>query len=55
MAVNFPDTPINGQTFTTGSVSYVYNASKGTWDLVTTTAPVMTTGKVIAMSIVFGG
>lgn len=33
MAVNFPNNPVNGQTFTVGSTVYVYNYTKGYWDV----------------------
>jgi hypothetical protein len=32
MAINFPDSPINGQEITEGNVTYVYNATKGYWE-----------------------
>ena len=31
MAVNFPDSPTNGQQHTVGNAVYSYNSAKGTW------------------------
>jgi len=31
MAVNFPDSPTNGQEVTVGTATYSYNSSKGVW------------------------
>lgn len=31
MAVNFPDSPTNGQEVTVGTTTYSYNSSKGVW------------------------
>lgn len=31
MAVNFPDSPSNGQQHTVGTTVYSYNSAKGTW------------------------
>ena len=31
MAVNFPDSPSNGQQHTVGNAVYSYNSAKGTW------------------------
>jgi hypothetical protein len=35
MAINFPDSPTNGQTLVVGSSTYTYNSTKATWDLTT--------------------
>jgi hypothetical protein len=32
MAVNFPDSPTNGQEFTTNGTTFVYNSTDGRWD-----------------------
>lgn len=37
MAINFPNSPTNGQTTTVGTSTYTWNSSAGTWDLTTTT------------------
>jgi hypothetical protein len=51
MAVNFPNSPTNGQTVTVDGVTYSWNAAGSVWDMVTTatatvavTAPVVNTG-----------
>jgi hypothetical protein len=51
MAVNFPNSPTNGQTVTVDGVTYSWNAAGSVWDIVTTatatvavTAPVVNTG-----------
>jgi len=31
MAVNFPNSPSNGDTFTSGGISFTYNSTDGTW------------------------
>jgi hypothetical protein len=38
MAINFPNSPTNGQTFVAGSATYSWNSSASTWDLVTAVA-----------------
>ena len=35
--INFPASPSDGQTFTSGDFSWVYSSSVGAWNLVTTT------------------
>lgn len=35
-AINFPSNPTNGQLLVVGTVTYSYNSTYGTWDLVTT-------------------
>ena len=32
MAVDFPTSPSNGQTFTSGTITYTYNATAGLWN-----------------------
>jgi hypothetical protein len=60
-SINFPDNPTNGQTFVVGNKTYVYDSTKQVWGVYTTSiaAPSggggVTTGKAIAMAIVFGG
>lgn len=51
MAVNFPNSPTNGQVVTIDGVNYSWNAAGSVWDIVTTatatvavTAPVVNTG-----------
>ena len=34
MALNFPNSPTNGQTYTLGDRTWSYNSTKGVWDLV---------------------
>ena len=36
-SIDFPNSPTDGQTFTSGNATYTYIASKGYWDAVTTT------------------
>lgn len=36
MAINFPNSPVNGQTFTTGTISYTYNSAATQWRVSTT-------------------
>lgn len=38
MALNFPDTPTNGQTYTSGNTTWSYNSARGIWKLLTSTA-----------------
>ena len=33
MAIDFPDSPTDGQEFTSGSRTYVYSSSKGYWEI----------------------
>jgi len=35
--IDFPSSPVNGQTFTSGDFTWVYSSSVGGWNLVTTT------------------
>ena len=32
-AINFPSNPTNGQTFTVGNKTYVYNSTKQVWKI----------------------
>jgi hypothetical protein len=34
MAVNFPASPTNGQTFTSGGITWTYSTSVGAWEIV---------------------
>lgn len=34
-AINFPDSPVNGQIAIVGTSTYTYNSTHGTWDLTT--------------------
>jgi len=36
MAVNFPDSPANGDSFSVNDTTYVYNATAGYWDITST-------------------
>ena len=38
MAVNFPDSPSNGDTFVSGGITYIYNSSIPAWTVVAGTA-----------------
>lgn len=38
MAINFPNSPTDGETFVAGSATYSWNSSASTWDLVTAVA-----------------
>lgn len=53
MPLDFPNSPTDGQTFVSGSVSYVYVAAKGTWDLVGWTFPVINDSDLIIAAQVF--
>ena len=60
MAVNFPNSPTNGQTVTVDGVIYSWNAAGSVWDIVTTatatvavTAPVVNTGTSTAAVLGF--
>jgi hypothetical protein len=35
MAIDFPNSPTNGQSHTVGSTTWIYNSAKPSWDLVT--------------------
>ena len=37
--INFPNSPTNGQTFTSGGSVYTYNSTKGFWDATATVIP----------------
>lgn len=50
-AINFPNSPTTGDTFTVEGKTWQYTGTR--WEVVET-AP-FTTGKAIAMAIVFGG
>lgn len=56
-AINFPINPSNGQVFAVGNYTYTYSSAKSAWlgTISTTSTGGITTGKSIAMAIVFGG
>ena len=56
MAIDFPSTPSDGQTVISGNSTYIYNATKGTWDLTTATVigPTGPTGPTGPVSNVTG-
>lgn len=37
MAIDFPTSPTNGQTLVSGTSTYTWNSTAGTWDLTTST------------------
>ena len=47
MAVNFPDSPSNGDNFTANGIVYIYNSTKGVWAKQSTTVPPVVTGHVL--------
>ncbi len=47
MAVNFPDSPSNGDNFTANGIVYIYNSTKGVWAKQSTTAPPVVNGHVL--------
>jgi len=44
MAVNFPDAPSNGDSFSVNDTTYVYNATAGYWDITSTVQASASTG-----------
>ncbi len=44
MAVNFPDSPVNGDSFSVNDTTYVYNATAGYWDITSTVQASASTG-----------
>jgi hypothetical protein len=60
MAINFPDSPSDGDEATFEGKVYTYSASNNAWTPASTASSGgggsgITTGKAIAMAIVFGG
>lgn len=47
MAVNFPDSPSNGDSFTSNGIVYVYNSTTTAWQKSYTSVPPVVTGHVI--------
>jgi hypothetical protein len=39
MAIDFPNSPTNGQIFTVGSITWVWNSTKAVWETVAGTGP----------------
>lgn len=39
MAIDFPNSPTNGQVFTVGSVSWKWNSTKAVWESIPGTGP----------------
>jgi hypothetical protein len=55
MAINFPASPTVGQSFNSGYNIYTWDGRSWTAIPVANTATIATTGKAIAMAMVFGG
>ena len=47
MAVNFPNSPSNGDNFTANGIVYIYNSTKGVWAKQSTTVPPVVNGHVL--------
>ena len=57
-AINFPSSPADGETFTYSGKTFQWSATDGIWIRIPNgpiPEGVATTGKAIAMAIVFGG
>jgi hypothetical protein len=54
-AINFPDTPDDNDEFTSGDRTWKWNDTAGVWEAVSVAEQSVSTGKAIAMAIVFGG
>ena len=39
MALDFPNTPTNGQIYTSGNTSWSYNSARGVWKILSSTSP----------------
>jgi hypothetical protein len=59
-AFDFPTNPTNGQFYTANGITFMYNATLTIWEVThisnvqTINPELATTGKAIAMAIVFG-
>lgn len=53
MAINFPNSPTNGQTTTVGNVVYAYNSTTGAWEIVSSggIGTMTTKGDLLSRSI----
>ena len=47
MAINFPDSPSNGDTFTAGGTVYIYSTANSYWSKQSSTIPLAVTGHVL--------
>ena len=54
MAINFPSTPADGQTYTEAGITWTYSTTKTAWYVTGPPGGGISTGKAIAMAIVFG-
>ena len=44
MAINFPDSPTNGQVYTVGSRAWAWNSANSTWDAASPNSILVFTG-----------
>ena len=53
--VNFPNSPSDGQTFTSDGTDYIYNSSKGNWGLPTSTSGLQLSGLSVGANATAAG
>lgn len=53
-AINFPDTPTNGEEFTSGGRTWIWNESAGVWEAVSALEVNYTSTDAILAGQVFG-